>query len=94
MNAWFERVRDGVLGELGDDPAVRAALGLDGADAKALLDLARDAAHGSGQRHFAPLATFLAGRLVEQRGGTASADLIAAVARAVRAAGPAGDAET
>jgi hypothetical protein len=91
MNAWFERVRDGVLAELGDDPALRAALTLDGGDAKALLDLARDAAHGSGARHFAPLATFVAGRLVEQKGGTDPKALIAAMARAVQAAGPAGE---
>jgi hypothetical protein len=94
MNAWFDRVRDGVLAELGDDPALRAALTLDGADAKALLDLARDAAHGSGARHFAPLVTFLAGRLVEQRGGSQPSELIAAVARGVQAAGAAGATES
>lgn len=91
MNAWFERVREGVLAELGEDPALRAALTLDGDHAKALLDLARDAAHGSGARHFAPLATFLAGRLVEQRDGDEANGLIAAVARAVQAAGVAGE---
>jgi hypothetical protein len=91
VNAWFERVRDGVLAELGDDPALRAALTLDGADAKALLDLARDAAHGSGARHFAPLATFLAGRVVEQKGGSDPSELIGVLARAVRAAGAAGE---
>jgi hypothetical protein len=91
VNAWFERLRDAALSELGDDPALRAALTLDGADAKALLDLARDAAHGSGARHFAPLATFLAGRLVEQRSGRDPAELIAVLARAVPAAGAAGE---
>jgi hypothetical protein len=91
MNAWFERVRDGVLAELGDEPALRAALTLDADQAKALLDLARDAAHGSGARHFAPLATFLAGRLVEQQGGRDPKELVAAVARAVQASGIAGE---
>jgi hypothetical protein len=92
VNGWFERVRDAVLRDLGDDPALAEALTLTGEDARVLLDLAREAAHGSGARHFAPLATFLAGRLV---GATADpgerARLIGLVAAAVAAAGPAGD---
>jgi hypothetical protein len=93
VNAWFDRVRVSVLRELGDDPALAEALTLTGEDAGALLDLARDAAHGSGARHFAPLATFLAGRLV-QAGSAEPAErarLIGLVAAAVQAAGPAGD---
>jgi hypothetical protein len=93
VNAWFDRLRDAVLSELGPDPAAGEALTLSGDDARALLDLARDAAHGSGARHFAPLVTFLAGRLV----GVAGADpaerarLIGLVAAAVQAAGPSGE---
>ena len=94
MNAWFDRLRDGVAAELGrDDPAMAAALTLTAQDAQALLDLARDAAHGSGARQYAPLATYLVGRLVELSAGADPAErarLIEAVARAVRAAGPAG----
>jgi len=95
MNAWFDRLRASVLAELGrDDPALAAALLLTPDDARALLDLARDVAHGSGARQYAPLATYLAGRLIER--GSAGADpaarakLIEAVARAAQTAGPAG----
>src|SRR5262249_4618290 len=95
MNAWFDRLRTSVVAERGpDDAAVADALALTGADAQALLDLARDAAHGSGARQYAPLATYLAGRLIQQSGQAADpearARLIEAVARAVRAAGAAG----
>ena len=99
MNDWFDRLRAAVLAELGDavgnpDPARAAALSLTPEDAKLLLDLARDAAHGSGARQYAPLATYLAGRLVEREGAgadpAARARLIAAIARAAEAAGPAG----
>lgn len=93
MNPWFDRVRGSLLGALGDDPALVEALTLTGEDARALLDLARDAAHGSGARHFAPLATFLAGRLVQARAADPAerGRLIRLVAAAVEAAGPAGD---
>ncbi len=61
-----------------------AALGADltDADVEALLDLARDVAHGS-ERRFAPLSTFVAGRFVASRmaaGASASEALAVAVA--------------
>jgi hypothetical protein len=58
-----------------------------------LLELARDVAHGSGARQYAPLTTYLAGRLAQQRGGDAAdvVGLVAALARAAQAAGAAGD---
>ena len=91
MNAWFERLRAAVVAEIGEGPE---ALELTREDAQALLDLARDAAHGSGARQYAPLATFLAGRLIEAEGAgadqAARAALIARLARAVESAGPAG----
>lgn len=94
MNAWFERLRAAVASELGGEGGTAAALELTPDDARALLDLARDAAHGSGARQYAPLATYLAGRLVQARASgadeAARATLIAAVARAAQAAGPAG----
>jgi hypothetical protein len=94
MNAWFDRLRAGVVAEVGDDPVLAAVLSLAPDDARLLLDLARDVAHGSGARQYAPLATYLAGRLIEHSGAgldaTARARLIEAVARAARAAGPAG----
>ncbi len=60
------------------------ALGTDLAesDVEALLDLARDVAHGS-ERRFAPLSTFVAGRFVAARmsaGATASDALAEAIA--------------
>jgi hypothetical protein len=93
VNAWFDRLRDALIAELDPaDPRLAAMLHLTREDATALLELAREAAHGSGARQFAPLATFLAGRLVEALDvdGTRRADLIAATLRAVRVAGPAG----
>ena len=94
MNAWFERLRAAVLADLGEGAGRAAALSLTPEDARLLLDLARDAAHGSGARQYAPLATFLAGRLIEAEGAgadqAARAALIARLVRAVEAAGPAG----
>lgn len=65
------------------------ALGADLADAEveALLDLAREVAHGS-ERRFAPLSTFVAGRFVAVRmaAGVSASDALAeavAVARSL-----------
>ncbi len=91
MNAWFDRLREALVSELGDS-GLDAVLRLEPAEADALLDLARDAAHGSGARQYAPLATYLAGRLVQSRGadGEERRALFAALARAVATAGAAG----
>lgn len=64
---WMERLR----AELGDDPALTLTAG----EERALLDLARVAAHSS-ERIAAPLTTFLA--------GVALADLPPGVERAER----------
>lgn len=91
MNAWFDRLRESLAQELG-----RSAdeVSLTSEEARALLDLARDVAHGSGARQYAPLVTYLAGRLTQAQAGTAPpADRIAlveALMRAARSAGPAG----
>ncbi|MHB1525351.1 MAG: DUF6457 domain-containing protein [Candidatus Dormibacteria bacterium] len=53
MNAWFDRY----LKSLGAGDAV-----LRPEEAKLVLELASEAAHTSGARQFAPLATYLAGR--------------------------------
>lgn len=87
MNAWFDRFRAAARSELGADAD---ALQLTGEEARALLDLARDVAHGSGARQYAPLATFLAGRLAGVSGRDVGS-LAAALANAAEAAGPAGD---
>lgn len=79
MDAWLTAARDRLAAVVGDDPS---AYGLTQADVDALLDLARVAAHESGQRTNAPLACFLAG-LALGRHDTAT---LAQVVRA--AAGP------
>jgi hypothetical protein len=87
MNAWFERLRAAARDELGDDVD---ALQLTGEEARLLLDLARDVAHGSGARQYAPLATFLAGRVAGASGRDVAA-VAAALTKAAEAAGQAGE---
>ena len=74
MDAWLTRARDALAVEAGVDAA---RLGLSEDEAGTLLDLARIAAHDSGERTNAPLLCYLVGRA---RGG---ADLDA-LADAVR----------
>ncbi len=77
--------------DVGADWPRRYAAALDAdltdADVEALLDLARDVAHGS-ERRFAPLSTFVAGRFVASRmaAGASACDALAeaiAVARSL-----------
>ncbi len=75
MHDWLEQARDNLASECGDEPAVYA---LEQNDVDALLDLARVAAHESGERINAPLACYLVG-LARGRHGTALDDLIDAV---------------
>jgi hypothetical protein len=58
MDAWLTQVRDAVAAATGI-PA--SQLEIDEAQAQELLDLARIAAHESGERTNAPLLTYLAG---------------------------------
>ena len=58
MDAWLTQVRDAVAAATGI-PASELELDDDGA--RELLDLARIAAHESGERTNAPLLTYLAG---------------------------------
>lgn len=90
VNAWFDRLREAAQAELGEDPSVGEALTLRPSEARDLLELAREVAHGSGARQFAPLATYLAGRLSATRGGDV-ASLVAVLTRAAGRAGPAGE---
>jgi hypothetical protein len=76
VDAWLQEACDAVAAASG---LGRADLELDADDARAVLDLARIAAHESGARTNAPLVCYIAGLAV--RGG--SADL-QTVARAVR----------
>ncbi len=70
------------------------ALGADltEADVEALLDLARDVAHGS-ERRYAPLSTFVAGRFVASRmaAGASASDALAEAMRVARSLLPADD---
>jgi hypothetical protein len=61
MDAWLREARDAVADGAGVRPE---ELELSDADAATLLDLARVAAHESGERTNAPLLCFLLGRAV------------------------------
>ena len=71
MHEWLEEARDRLAGASGTDPS---ALDLSDADIDVLLELARVAAHSSGDRTNAPLVCFLLGRALE-RTDVALADL-------------------
>ena len=59
MDAWLTQARDAIAAEAGVDPAT---LELSDEDVETLLDLARIAAHVSGERTNAPLLSYLVGR--------------------------------
>jgi hypothetical protein len=59
MDAWLTKARDALAAESNDG---MPRLELSDADAHTLLDLARIAAHGSGDRTNAPLLCYLVGR--------------------------------
>jgi hypothetical protein len=69
MDTWLEAARDRIAAAAGLDAA---GLTLSDDDVTALLDLARVAAHESGDRRNAPLACFLVGVAL---GGAADARL-------------------
>jgi hypothetical protein len=75
MDAWLEDARDAVASAAGVPPA---ELELSEEDAATLLDLARIAAHDSGERTNAPLLCYLVGRA---QGGASLDDLADAVRR-------------
>jgi hypothetical protein len=59
MDAWLTKARDALAAEAGIAPE---QLGISDTDADTLLDLARIAAHASGDRTNAPLLCYLVGR--------------------------------
>jgi hypothetical protein len=65
VDDWLTEARDALASEAGLDPA---ALELSGEDSRILLDLARIAAHDSGERINAPLLCYLVGRAQGSRG--------------------------
>ena len=71
MDPWLSEARDALAQAAGVDPS---DLELSEADTKTLLDLARIAAHVSGERTNAPLVCYLVGRAQ----GTRSLDELAA----------------
>jgi hypothetical protein len=75
MDAWLKEARDAVAAAAGV-PA--SELELSDEDAATLLDLARIAAHDSGERTNAPLLCYLVGRA---QGGASLDDLADAVRR-------------
>jgi Domain of unknown function (DUF6457) len=74
MDAWLSQARDAVADAAGKE---RAELEIDDGAAAILLDLARIAAHESGERTNAPLLCYLIGRAE----GSASLDELAEAVR-------------
>ena len=75
MDEWLSEARDRLAAAAGEDPA---SLELSQEEVDELLELARIAAHESGERINAPLLCYLVG-LVHARGGGELADLVDAV---------------
>jgi hypothetical protein len=75
VDDWLTRARDALASEAGLDPAT---LQLSDEESGTLLDLARIAAHESGERINAPLLCYLVGRA---QGSLALDDLAEAVRR-------------
>ena len=75
MDSWLTSARDGVAEAAGVDPS---SLEVSPSDAETILDLARIAAHVSGERTNAPLLCYLVGRAVA---GGADLDQLAAAVR-------------
>jgi hypothetical protein len=78
MDEWLEQARDRIAGATGEEPA---SLALDQAQIDAILELARVAAHESGERTNAPLVCYLAG-LAAGRSGAEPEDVVEVAARA------------
>jgi hypothetical protein len=74
MDAWLTDARDAVAAAAGTEPS---DLELSEEDAATLLDLARIAAHDSGERTNAPLLCYLVGRAQ----GNADLETLAAAVR-------------
>lgn len=73
MDAWLSQARDALAGVAGTEPA---ELEIDDDAAATLLDVARIAAHESGERTNAPLLCYLIGRA---EGGASLEELADAV---------------
>ncbi len=92
MNPWFDRLAAELLGSLGT--SAQAACALSAEEADMILSLSGDVAHGSGVRQYAPLVSFIAGRLVQQfEASRPAAMVIEDLRAAVIASGAAGEEE-
>ena len=69
MNEWLDRARENLAAEVGDPPS---SIRISEADVAEILDLARVAAHESGERPTAPIVSYLVGVV---RGRHPEADL-------------------
>ncbi len=78
MHGWLDETRRALALEAGDSAET---LELSDADADVLLDLARIAAHDSGDRRNAPLLTYLVGLAHGRHGDRTLAELAASVPR-------------
>jgi uncharacterized protein DUF6457 len=78
MDEWLTAARDRLAAASGEDPA---ALDLTQEDVDELLELARIAAHESGERINAPLLCYLIGLVHARRGGELSDLVDAAVGK-------------
>lgn len=76
MNEWLDQARIDLAGAVGDLPP---AYELSAEDVAALLELARVAAHESGDRRNAPLTTYLVGLARGRHPEQSVADLVAAI---------------
>ena len=72
MDEWLKDARDRIAAVTGEDPG---SLSLDENEVGEILELARVAAHESGERTNAPLICYLAG-LAAGRGGATAEDVL------------------
>lgn len=79
MSQWLDSARERIAGAAGVGPE---HLALSEQDVEALLDLARVAAHDSGDRTNAPLVCFLAGVALGRSPEVGLADVAGAASRA------------
>jgi hypothetical protein len=77
MHEWLEQARDRIAGSVGDEPA---AYDLSTENVDRLLELARVAAHESGERTNAPLVSYLVGLARGRHPDRELADLVGEVA--------------
>jgi hypothetical protein len=79
MHEWLTAARDRLAGAVGDDAA---SYDLSDEEVRVLLDLARVAAHESGDRTNAPLACFLVGLAMGRHPGSGLGELAEHTSRA------------